>query len=337
MHRTTPLLAVCVVLFSGIGALATATLSNGPEECEQRSSSADVEFIRAILEGQHTFPGVFVQTRGQPGSPYTFLVQVQVVPNRGVRTTILSPISHQGSVSFDDFKKLQRYDPDRRLVEIGPSYYKLQPSPRSRASMISRNYTVTLGPDETVASRRCTVIECKPRSAGLPSRRMHVDAFTNVILQYDIAEPGKDYKSFLKTKSVDYSRGNALRNFELSYPSDSTTVVHEWGPVDIKSAAAVSSQIGFTPRIPRVLPYGFMLQESQLVGTAREPYVRLFLSDGLAGLFVYQVSSDRKPSNVRRFERRPIHTDRHGIEFFAEGDVSHEIQRTIVERIAEQL
>ena len=335
MHRTTPFLAVCAVLSLAASAISHPAISNDPEVCEQRSS-VDVEFIRDILEGQHTFPGVFVQTRGQPGTPHTFLVQVQVVPNRGVRTTILSPISHQGSVSFDDFEKLHRYDPDRRLVEIGPSYYKLQPSPRSRASLISRNYSVSVGADETVASRRCTVIECKPKSEGLPSRRMHVDAFTNVILQYDIAEPGKGYKSFLKTKSVDYSRENALRNFELRYPSGSTTIVHEWGPEEIKSASSVARQVGFTPRLPKVLPYGFVLQESQLVGTAREPYVRLFLSDGLAGLFVYQVSSDKKPSNVRRFERSPIHTDRYGIEYYAEGDVSYRIQRTIVERIAEQ-
>lgn len=113
-------------------------------------------------------------------------------------------------------------------------------------------------------------------------------------------------------------------------------MVHEWGPVEIKDYSSVSSQVGFTPRIPRVLPFGFVVQHTQLVGTAREPYVRLFLSDGLAGLFVYQVSSDKKPSNVRRFERRPIHTDRFGIEYYAEGDVSYQIQRTMVERIAEQ-
>lgn len=210
MSRTTPLMAVSAGFLLAAFTLTFAATEPVPTECEQRISTANVDFIRNILEGQHTFPGVFVQTRAQPGSPNTFLVQVQVVPSRGVRTTILSPISHQGSVSFDDFEKLHRYDPDRRLVEVGPSYYRLQPSPRSRASMISRNYHVTVGADEIVANRRCTVVECKPKSEGLPSRRMHVDAYTNVILQYDIADPGKPYKSFLKTKSADYSRENAL-------------------------------------------------------------------------------------------------------------------------------
>lgn len=325
---------------SGLVALFAALACTAFADVERQGQSSGVpveaDYIRNVLESQHSFPGVFIQSRSQPDSPHTFLVQVQVVPQRGVRTTILSPISHQGVVSFDDFNELHRYYPDRRLVEIGSSYYRLQATPRVRSNLIARNYSVTVHGDEVLANRRCKVVLCRPKSESLPSRRMYVDAYTNSILQYEIGEPGKRFKAVVTTRSADYSRANALRNFDLKYPARETTVVREWGPVDFSNPRSVSDRLGFTPRVPRVLSHGFVVQRKQIVGSSSEPYARLFLSDGLASVFIYQVRNDRRPRNVPRFERRPVQTDSGGVAYYAEGDVSFAVLRSLIEQIVDQ-
>jgi hypothetical protein len=236
------------------------------------------------LESQRDVRATLVQTRS--AEDLTITVTVQIVPNRGIRSTIMQPLVHAGMVSLDNGDLWRNYDPqlNELRVEKSPAQFQLEMDVRKK--MIEKNFTVTFEQDSTVAGRRVRVVHMKGRHEGMSDRRLFVDAENSLILRYLVMSPEGGSQMPIDTMSVDLHSSIDMAKFE-AIGKENSKVVKAWGPVEIARAGDARRYTGIEPVLPADLPAGLAQQAIHVVGTEARSFVGVRLTDGMAVVTVY--------------------------------------------------
>ncbi len=269
---------------------------------------------------------------GCHGGP-PLLMKVEVGANHLLRMSVLQPISMQGTVTTDDGEERRTYVPDARRVFVQVSPKKGQSSVKSRMRLVTRNYRLQFDDSRTVAGRPAYVIVANPVAPDLPARRIAVDKATYAMLRYEVVGRSGEFERTMDTKSATFDKQFQVE--PLSCPPG-TKVVRNWGPrlvTDLNEAAAV---VGFEPKIPQPLPYGMRVEAVNLLGSEQEPFIGIRLSDGLAGVTLYQWSPQRL-RNRRPMRGRGALSDYRGVAYSAFGDLPREVTERLVESVVRQI
>mgnify|MGYP000909057399 CR=1 FL=1 len=294
------------------------------------NDQAGLTELKRLLTDQTAVNGVFVQRRlGYDGSE-TYVIKLEIARKFGTRFTILQPISSQGVTSIDDGKELRTYYPDTHSITIQPSAVSFSVGLNERMKLIQKNYDVTLGRPVTIAGRRANLVELEPRSAAMPTRLMAIDQKQNALLRYELVSRTGSKTRLVDTISVEYASSDRTSSFKFDAPRDTATE-RMWGPKPFKDLKFAAAAVGFEPRIPASLPYGFTIQGQQLVGQENAPFISIRVSDGMSMATIYQWDPSRFSGGPPQ-GLKGQHKDRFGIHFQVQGDAP----RTVLAELGEQ-
>ncbi len=232
------------------------------------------------------------------------MMQLKVAQKGGnVMSTVLSPLPAQGVTKLDDGRTWVTYIPDESRMLI-------QPSPRysvglaMRKGAAAQNYRFVAEKSDMIAGRRSIAIIATPRSGDMPVRRFWVDSEFPYMLRMDTISDGQSVLE-LDTKAIKFNAALDDDTFRLS-PVGEVRKIYLDPPTRFRDPDKVKDELRFSPAMPIGLPYGFVIQEPQLVGDHNERFVAIRLTDGLASATVYQWKKDMHnpvPCNDRKTVR----------------------------------
>ncbi|MCX7799644.1 MAG: hypothetical protein N2109_04800 [Fimbriimonadales bacterium] len=202
------------------------------------------------------------------------------------RHTVLEPAPAAGAVTIDDGRTWWSYLPMAKRVFVQESPRRHQDLPSYQLSLASLNYQFRMRPGPEIAGRRTVRVVALPRSRELPIRDHFLDRETAYLLRLVVAYPDGTRKTQIDTLQVDFDvrpDPKALREL----PKDASTERMQ-PPVTLAKPEDARSAAGFVPRIPKSLPFGFIVKEIQLVGPPKRRFVAVRLVDGLVTATVYQ-------------------------------------------------
>lgn len=289
--------------------------------------------LRRLLDGQTSVNATLVQRRFLPEVDESFVVKVDTGKVQGMRVSILSPLSNQGITSIDDMKELRTYYPDRKTIVVQTSPNIFRPSLDARMRLIDRNYTVSSGGTSTILGRRTSIIVVTPKNEDMYVRRMWVDQKVPLLLRYEMNEKGEKPFTLVETLSIDLDTHPANSKFKFDTTRD-VRIQRAWGPETIKDMKFAAAAVGFQPRIPSTVPYGFSIISKQLVGSEANPIVGLRLTDGMAQVTLYQWLASKHTQAP--MESKPQAKNREGVQFLAAGDAPAEVLRELAAHFARQ-
>lgn len=252
------------------------------------------DVLKRALSKQRSVDSVRIESRWTDGRTM-WRLKVQTAASKGIKVTVISSLTSSNVVSIDNGKQLETFNPDTNILFVQPSPYLLQPSVSWRMSLIDRNYVPKLGSTTEIAGHEVRELILSPKEEELPVRTMYVDMEHDIVLRYKVEPPERRPTVIFDTKSVWYSRSAALADFELPKAAREATVHRGTAPKKISKMADVSPAVGFTPRNPDRLPYGFKVSGIYLYSREDAPFVGAKLSDGLASLTVYQWRNSPRP------------------------------------------
>jgi len=259
-------------------AMAIASLQAGPQD------EKALKLLLNALEAQRDVKATLIQRRSV--GRQTVTVKVQIVPGRGIRSTVIEPQIYAGVVSFDDGVEWRNYDPFNNTLRIEKSPAKFHLDVRFRGSVIRQNYIVTFDDDSAVAGRATRVVHMRGKVAGVVDRRLFIDSNNNLILRYIIYNPGEQPFTTVDTISVDF--GNQPNEAYLDrIGAKGAKEVRSWGPRELKRPEDALRYVDFQPKVPHGIPAGLQLQSIHMVGTAANPFIGVRLTDGMAVVTVY--------------------------------------------------
>ena len=193
---------------------------------------------------------------------------IHVRPDR-TRTEFLGPGRMQGGVRIEIGKEAWRLDPRngewRRSAPRGPAAVSLD--------RLLANYIATEESTDSVAGRRCRVVTIKPKRAGNPSRRVWIDAETNVPLKTQFF--GADGNLISEATFVD---------IQFAVPKS----VQVRAPKDVAESDQQQPTLGFDPVKPSYLPPGYGLVASTALSVRGRASGHLQYSDGLGTISLFE-------------------------------------------------
>ncbi len=291
--------------------------------------------LRRALKKQRSVDFVRIETRpgSIPGSS-GWTLKVQTVANKGIKVTIVSPLTQAGVVSIDDAHELKTFLPDDDTLLIQPSPVLLQPPVDWRLELIDRNYRVKMGEEQAVAGQEARILLIEPVREIIPTRKMYVDPKHDVVLKYVVEDTsGRDVVIF-DTKTVMFGRQIASEDFALPKESENASTRRRPGPVTIKTPSDSKTTAGFSTRVVEQIPYGFKSHGNYLFKDSKGAYVATKLSDGMATLTIYQWKSSTYKNNPSR-EIRFKMQDSYGISIGISTTPGDHIPDEVLERIVE--
>ncbi|MCW5937195.1 MAG: hypothetical protein KIT11_07810 [Fimbriimonadaceae bacterium] len=311
-------------------ALSSVPVATTPGPVKRPPFAAAVEnedplrLLKRALESQKKVDAVLLQHRLiRRGSPPMF-VKVQIVANKGVKVSILQPFSLQGIVSLDDSQEFKSFLPDQKMLVVQTSPTKYSPDVAWRMNLIKRNYQTSFGEDSSVAGRKVRELVMVPKNGAMPVRKLLVDSERDFVLRLVVEPPDQPPVDFYTTRVARFDRAEALRDFNLPPEADDARKVVFDAPRRIQSLEAARKVVGFTPRRPKTLPYGFRESLVHVVGEGEAAHVAFRITDGMASATVYQWRQDRykgRPPGSRRWQDQ----DRHGISYSIEAVFGDEL------------
>lgn len=262
---------------------------------------------------------------------YTILVKVQVVPNVGIRSRVLSPMSMNSILSFDDGKEWRTYNSDDNSLRIERSPALHAVPHRELAALLERNYRVSFLDSAWVASRRTFVVRLSPLAEELPSRTLFIDKEKHAILRYKL-DTAEGSRTVIDTQWVSFDPGFSAADLDLAVPPN-VRVKRAWGPKEVRNLREAEELAGFRPTSPKSLPFGFATGKVHLVGRREQPFVAVRISDGIAHVTVYQWSAGA--SGFNPFPNRKPLVNLSQIHILAVGDVGSKVLELIEKAFAE--
>ncbi|MGE0002598.1 MAG: outer membrane lipoprotein carrier protein LolA [Fimbriimonadaceae bacterium] len=292
------------------------------------------KFLELALAGQRNFHAVIVQNRMGPDERTDMLVKIQIVPSKGMKSTVLQPLSMQGFVVIDDGEESKVYDPDREEVLIQPSPNKFLPSTSIRSRQIKSNYAVEYGRHRVLAGRSCHEVVLSPKEAKMPQRRLSIDNSKRLILRYVIVPASGEAIVFTDVKSVIFDQGEANEDFGLPAAAQEKRVRRMEGPQVVSDPMSVKGEVGFSLKRPKSLPFGFDVHAIHLVGHDKEKSLAIRTSDGMSFVTVYVRKGEgrNRPSSGSRAS-----VERNGIRFSAVTMAGDPIPREVLTGPAESV
>lgn len=268
-------------------AVPFAVASAAMAQAGQYDDAAFRALVKA-LESQRDVRATLVQSRSAEDISIT--VTVQIVPNRGIRSTIMQPLLHAGMVSLDNGELWRNYDPQLNELRIEKSPARFQLDIEFRKKLIEKNFNVTFERDASVAGRAARVVHMKGRHEGMSDRRLFIDSENSLILRYVVMSPEGGSHTPIDTMSVDLRSPIDMAKFE-AIGKENSKVIKAWGPVEVAWAGDAHRYTGFEPVLPTELPAGLAKQAIHVVGTEARSFVGVRLTDGMAVVTVYMWGS----------------------------------------------
>jgi hypothetical protein len=221
------------------------------------------------------------------------------------RRTVLQPLRVQGREIVDDGRHLTMYLPDAKRMVVQESPQLLPCDVGFRMQLAERNYRFQIAGNERIAGRDATVVVASPRSSGLDTIRLFIDAEANYLLRLETIS-GSQRRTLLDTLTIQFPKEVPEATFQIRTvvsvrtdrvpaPSVTATAAFERAQTGTGerihrqvSLAAVRDQIGFEPSVPRSLPMGFAIQDTQLSANGSVRFFAARITDGLVRAKVYQ-------------------------------------------------
>jgi hypothetical protein len=290
---------------------------------------ADKLAARAILAFDKTAAS-YLQTRHSEGR--TMRMQVFVDPRRGVRVEFKEPSSVAGMIGVDDFRRFRLYDPEARSLTILPSQFRQAASAPLRARLVQQNYRARIRGQAHAAGRPTKVIGLTSVHGHGHAWTMAVDSEKGVLLQLTSQSPEGGVVRHLETHLAYFERLPKF-NSDLGAPAG-LKVREEPAPPSWKDAAQAARTIGFEPRIPARLPFGFQVVRREILGEKPRQFAAVAMTDGLFSATVVlwdgSVMGRSRPSDR---DGRPIpvlEADSLGVFGGVTGDAPGPVKRSLV-------
>lgn len=262
---------------------------------------------------------------------YTILVKVQVVPNFGISSRVLSPMSMNSILSFDDGKEWRTLNSDDNSLRIERSP-ALHAVPHDKlAELLKRNYRVSLLDSAKVAKRQTFVVRLSPLAQALPSRTLFIDKEKYAILRYQL-DTAEGSRTVIDTQWVSFDPGLSAADLDMVVGSN-VRVKRAWGPKEVRNFREAEELAGFRPTSPKRLPFGFATGKVHLVGRREQPFIAVRISDGIAHVTVYQWSAGAGGFNP--FPKRKSLVNLSQIHILAVGDVGSKVLKLIEKAFGE--
>lgn len=314
-----------------LGAVAVALLGGSVSSVAQNRDDARDLLFSAMDKGRYlTVEGIILRRTSSrdPG-----MMQLRLAQATGIaKTVVLSPLPFQGVTTLDDGQNWMTYVPDEnRMVIQGSPRLMGGNSRRKRAAMTSYRFVSESG--ESVAGRKALVITATPKAAEMPVRRYWVDLDYPFILRMDVVEGGKS-KILLDTKAISFNSPPPAETFQIT-PAAGVRRMYLESPETFKSAESAKSLTGFAPALPRSLPFGFVIQEGQIVGDKSDRFIALRLTDGLASATLYQWPTSRK-NPVPCHDKKSV-GEAGGIRMRLVGDLPDAVLTKLIEAFVREL
>lgn len=221
------------------------------------------------------------------------LAQLRIEQGDGkVKLTVLSPLSLQGVTTLDDGETWSTFQPDDNRLIVQPSPRINMADPQKRITLTEQNYRLRLAASSTIAGRKTVSVVAKPRSEGLPERHYFFDERESVLLRLETREGG-GRRVLFDTAEIAFPNAVRADVFKLNTVRPVRTVKME-APMKVGSAESARKLVGFKPVLPAKMPFGFIVQESQIAGSDGNRFYAIRLTDGLISATVYQWRSFKK-------------------------------------------
>lgn len=261
------------------------------------------------------------------------MMQLRLAQATGIaKTVVLSPLPFQGITTLDDGQNWMTYMPDENRIVIQSSPRLMGgTSRRKRAAAMSYRFVSDSG--ENIAGRKSILVVATPKASEMPTRRYWIDSDFPFILKMDVVE-GNAAKTLLDTKVVTFEVQQDEENFKIT-PATGVRRIYLESPEKIRSSESAKASVGFMPSLPKDLPFGFVIQEGQIVGDKSERFVALRLTDGLASATLYQWPVTRK-NPVPCHDKKSVR-EAGGIRMRLVGDLPDAVLTQLIDAFAREL
>jgi hypothetical protein len=289
-------------IFGAVLALAISVAFAGgekqkPVKPSEVSVAKDLLLRTMMRQPSHNVMAIVVQrTLDEPGT----MQQIQVTISRDgkYRQTILQPLRWQGIESVDDGLTARTLIPDKKMIVEMASPRSTPCDAAQRVQLAGTNYKLTLGPTSEIAGRDAVCIVATPKSADMIERRYYVDPKTAYLLKVESVGQSGRPTTTLETKSVSYPREMPDDVFTFRQISGTIKVSHRI-PQNVQDPKLASRRLGFDPFQPSKLPYGFIVQDTQVTDPDEMRRVAVRITDGLVKAQVYQWIIDKRQDDVK--------------------------------------
>lgn len=291
------------------------------------------ELLRELFRQPFGVSATFVQRRIPTDGGEAVTVHVRVVEDEGLLSKVIEPTLLQGIMMLDDGDEMSTFYPDDELLFIQPSPHLFRPSADWRIRRAKRNYNIEIERQTVVAGRKGTTLLLRAKHAFMPDRKFVIDNEQAFLLRAE-REMDRQWIATVDTKVVQFGKKGTSGTVSLETPR-ATKVKRSTGPLDLRklSGGKLESMVGFTPRTPQAVPFGFEVTRQDLIMATTSPVVATRLSDGISSVTVYQWSKAKHP------KRNPVSfkvlaQSASGILFAASGDVPHSVEESLAETFA---
>lgn len=281
MDRAKPLLILALA--------AGATLA-----CAQDTSAKARDVLLRSMQLGRNVPATGIILQRMLGGYETIFQMKLEQANGQVKLTVLSPLSFQGLVSLDDGKQWSTYQPDENRLMVQPSPRLVLGDPKQRMKIAENNYEFRLAKGSfTIAGRNAVQVIATPKSPDIPERRYFFDPERNMLLRLETNTLGKgEARVLYDTAEINFPNDMRQEVFKLTSARPARRVELP-APEKVGSLETAAKQVGFKPVIPAKLPYGFVVQETQLSGQRSERFYAVRVTDGLIAATAYQWDGER--------------------------------------------
>lgn len=297
----------------------------------QKDEAREV-FYRSI-RSSGTVNATLIQTKRVSDDNHS-IVKFSVMTNsRGAsRRTVLQPLSMEGTILIDDGRTWTTVEPEKRVAMIQPSPLRDKLDSRVRWRLIQANYTLKGDGEVRIAGRKALAVRALPKDELMPVRRYTIDTENFVLLRIEsVGDEGK-LDVLMDTLAATFPRDMEPALFEIS--TEGYKVKRTDYPKPLKEVSSPEAALGFSPRLPTTMPFGFKVTQKHVVGGSDSQFLALRLSDGLSMVTVYQWDAERKYPDSP-FLRTRDGVDAEGICYKVVGDVPRAVRKKLAQTFLE--
>jgi outer membrane lipoprotein-sorting protein len=260
----------------------------------QRSSQIALHLVRQSMHRSLAANVVAIITQPFEGERGVLRQKLEMNEAGMMRRTVLGPLRVQGREVVDDGRELRMYLPDAKRVVVQPSPRLLPCDLDFRMDLAGRNYRFQISGSQKIAGRDATCIVARPVSSDMETYRLYVDEKAQYLLRVEAVPAKGESRVLLDTLAIQFPKTVPDKVFEFRTIEQVRTerVPHQPTANGVKGAATraetVRQQVGFDPIVPKRLPLGFAMQDTQISANAGVRFFAVRITDGLVRAKVYQ-------------------------------------------------
>jgi hypothetical protein len=250
-----------------------------------------------------------------------------------LKLTVLSPLTEQGVTSIDDGHQWITYRPDDNKLIIEASPRKDERKTKDRINLTQKNYDLIVEPTEPlIAGRRAYSFLAMAKHLEMPARRFCIDKKKDFLLRIEVIDD-HGCRLMLDTKNIDFPSDVAHDDFAL-VPHESPEVETYPAPVTVSLTKEIRHSLGFKPCMPEDLPFGFVVDQPQLVEGKNDKYLAIRLTDGLVSATVYEWNGRKHnagPEGISRTDKSA-----NGLKLRFMGEVPDRVSTGLLDRFVKE-